>query len=194
LNPRNQSNTVPSETPSKTQATPILVKTGEKTVETTPVTHAKLSEQQLTIAQWLWRALGGFAYGWVWSSLVCLAWVAIPIESKGDMDLAKIPKKDALVMVVLSSGMFASVPASFLGALIGTLVGTPSRVPVLDSSAKGAAWSAALGLAAGPLVGWIIWSAEPKSPTWIWTGLGLSVPAGLVGGWLGGRVRSHAHK
>jgi hypothetical protein len=159
-------------------------------VDTTTAVKSSFQER-LTLVQWLWRALGGFVYGCVWSSLVCLAWVAIPIESKGDMeDLAKLPKKDALLMVVLSAGMFASVPASFLGALIGTLVGTPSRVPVLDSSAKGAAWSAALGLATGPLVGWIIWSAEPKSPTWMWTGLGLSVPAGLIGGWLGGRARS----
>jgi hypothetical protein len=147
-------------------------------------------EEQLTVKQWAWRAIGGLAYAFVWSSLVCVAWVAIPLESKGDMDLARIPKKDALLMVVLSAGMFASVPASFLGSLVGTLVGAPSRIPVLDGSVKGAAWSAALGLVAGSLVGWIIWMIDPMSPTWIWTAMGLSVPAGLVGGWLGGRARS----
>jgi hypothetical protein len=156
------------------------------------VAKANAAGARISAAQWLGRAAAGLALGWVWSSLLCLGWVGLAAAAYGGFDRALSQLKDESWAPVALAGFFASASASFLGGLVGPVAAARSRRFVLGSSAWVGAWGAALGLAIGLFVGWAVGQPEPGSRAWAYAALGLSVPAGLAGGWLGGRAKSRA--
>jgi len=135
---------------------------------------------------WIRRGAGGLVFGWIWSSLVSLAWVGLAVAAYGDLDLALRRLKGEPWAAIPMTGLFGSVPASLLGGLIGPLVGGSSRRSILNNSARGAAWATALGAVAGLLVGRLVTRVLPDRRLVAYLGLGVSVPAGLIGGCLGG--------
>jgi hypothetical protein len=137
---------------------------------------------------WLRRGAIGLVLAWIWSSLVCLAWVGLAAGAYGDLDLALRQLKAEPWLHIAIAGNFSSVLASALGGVIGPLVVGNPRRSVLNSSARGGAWAAALGTAGGLFVGWLLGPLLPDQRMVVYVALGLSVPAGLVGGWLGGRA------
>jgi hypothetical protein len=146
---------------------------------------------QLTLDQWLGRGVAGLGLGYLWACVVALGWVGLATVGYGTLDNALERLPDERWYPIALAGFFASVPASFLGGLVGPLsVGRPRRVrrPVLTGSACGSAISAVLGLASGLFVGWATWEPPPRSMLFIHLALAISVPTGLGGGWLGGRL------
>lgn len=134
--------------------------------------------------------MAGFGLGWIWSSVVSLGWVGLAAAAYGGLDTALDRLKGEPWAVVPFAGFFASVPASLLGGLAGPLAAGPAnrvRRPVLTSSACGAGVATVLSVIAGLLIGLIAWQSAPYSLVPVWAALGLSVPTGLFGGWLGGR-------
>lgn len=147
-------------------------------------------ESRRTVARWLGRALVGLGLGWVWSSVVGLAWIFLAAAAYGDLDRALDRLKGEPWAPIAFAGYFASAPAAWVGGLVGPLVpatGNRSLRPVLISSARGGGLGAALGAAAGLLSGWACLEYAPRSMLFVWVPLGLSAAAGLAGGWLGGR-------
>jgi hypothetical protein len=159
----------------------------------TPAVHSP--GERLTFWQWGGRALAGLGLGCIWSSLVSLAWIGFISAASGSLERALRQQKHEPWGVVLSVTFMATAVASFLGGLIGPLaLGAAGRMrrPVLSSSAWGGASGAVLGVAVGLLAGWASWEYAPRTLLCLLLPLGLSVPAGLLGGWLGGRVIARA--
>src|SRR5262245_31535858 len=98
------------------------------------------SGARITAAQWLGRAVAGLVLGWVWSSLVCLAWVGLAAAAYAGLDRALSQLKGEPWAPVALAGFFASASASFLGGLIGPLAAARPRRSVLGSSAWGGVW------------------------------------------------------
>jgi hypothetical protein len=154
------------------------------------------SVQRLTVAQWFQRAISGLLLGFIWASLVSFAWIGLAAAVYGGFDKALQEMKPSRWLWAALAGYYVSVPASFIGGLVGPLalgsLSTRVRQPVVSSSACGAGISAALGIIVGPWTGWFLWEYDPTSLVYIGVALGLSLPVGFLGGWLGGRALAAA--
>jgi hypothetical protein len=148
-------------------------------------------KERLTVREWVGRALWGLVLGFIWSSLICLAWVTLLSLVHGSLDRALEKQKRDPQSFLLVISYLAATPASFLGGLVGPLalgVAGRKRRLVLSSSAWGGAMGTVLSLAMGLPGAWVGWEYAPRTPLFLLLPLILGVPAGLLGGWLGGRV------
>jgi hypothetical protein len=142
--------------------------------------------------RWFGRVIAGIFWGWVWSSLVIGGWLGLAAAAYGDISQA------SEILMHKAWGRYAvnAFGASMLGSYVGGFVGPLSigaascrvRRPVLLSSIFGAAYGAAVGAVAGCVTEWIGQRYDPRSMLGFWMALGVSLPVGLLGGWLGGRA------
>jgi hypothetical protein len=140
----------------------------------------------------LGRVVAGFALGWHWSSLVLLAWLLVAMAvGKPDMPLDGLKDKPWSPYVI--PAILASSFAAWVGSTITPVLVGPTRFarPVFASAAVGALAAAAWMTLVGTFVGRIIWQFDPTSPWLLTFPLALSVPLGLLCGWVVARMIAH---
>jgi hypothetical protein len=161
-----------------------------------PYASRHISERErrprLTAAQWLARVIAGLFWGWVWSGVVIGAWLGLAALSFGDISHAS----EAMLGKVWEPYALSAVMASYLGSFVGGFVAPLSlgnsisrvRRPILLSSIFGAVFATVIGTTASSITEWISLRLAPHSTLDTWMALGISLPAGLLGGWLGSRA------
>jgi hypothetical protein len=147
--------------------------------------------QSMTVTEWFRRGIVGFLLGYVWTCLVSLVWAGLAMAVHGSFDKAlEVMKLNPWNQTAFASCL-TSMAASFFGGLIGPLalgsLSTGARPPLLRNSALGGGLGAGLGAIVGAVTGWLFWEHDPRSTSWMWVAVGLSLPIGVIGGWLGGR-------
>ncbi len=147
---------------------------------------------RLTPARWFERVIAGLFWGWVWSSLVIGGWLGLATVAYGDISRAsEIMMRKAWGQYAVTAFMVPML-GSFVGGFVGPLtIGAAStrvRRPVLLSSIFGAAFGAVIGTVAACATEWISQRCAPRSMLGMWIALGVSLPVGLLGVWLGGRA------
>jgi hypothetical protein len=147
---------------------------------------------RLSPAKWLERVIAGLFWGWVWSSLVGAGWVGLATAAYGDIGRASEAMMGKASAQFASSAFMVSVLGSFIGCLVGPLsIGASrSRIrrPILLSANFGGAFGAVIGTVAAFATEWIAELYAPQSMLAMWMAIGVSLPVGLLGGWLGGRA------
>jgi hypothetical protein len=146
----------------------------------------------LTLARWCERVIAGLFWGWVWSSLVGAGWVGLAAVAYGDIGRATEAMMGKAWAQFAWSAFMVSMLGSFIGCLVGPLsIGNaPTRVrrPILLSSNLGGAVGAVIGTVAACVTEWVSQRYAPRSMLGLWMAFGVSLPFGLLGGWLGGRA------
>jgi hypothetical protein len=136
--------------------------------------------------------VAGLFWAWVWSSLVIGGWLGLAVAAYGDISRATEAMMGKRWAMLADAAAMASTLGSFVGGLVGPLsIGAARcrvRRPVVLSSIFGAALAAAIGTLAGGVSEWISQQYDPRSMLGTWMALGVSLPVGLLGGWLGGRA------
>ena len=147
---------------------------------------------RLTPARWFERVIAGLFWGWVWISLVAAGWASLPAVAYGDNDRASDAMMGKAWAVFAFSAAMASMLGSFIGAVVGPLsIGAAStriRRPVVVSSLLGATFGAVIGAVAGCTAEWVSHLYDARSMLGMWMAIVVSLPAGLIGGWCGGRA------
>jgi hypothetical protein len=153
----------------------------------------------------------------MWYLIVSVAWLGLAVAVYGDLEKAlegtkTVPENRprpfqirflptperrpfSLPAECALSAYFASAYASFFGGLVAPLLLGPFtrvRRPILLSSACGGGLAAFIGMVVGPLIGCLGWALAPSSMFFMTAALGISLPVGLVCGWLCARIVNRA--
>jgi ABC-type Na+ efflux pump permease subunit len=147
---------------------------------------------RLTPARWFGRVLAALLWSWVCGNVVMAAWLSLAAMTYGDIAHAfEGMTRRSWAPFVMSAAM-SSILASYIGGFVGPIgIGaTASRVrrPVLLSSVCGAAFAALIAAVAAVPAAWICAQFAPRSMLGMNVVIGLSLPVGALGGWLGARV------
>ncbi len=147
---------------------------------------------RLTLAKWFERVIAGLIWGWIWGSLVIAAWLGLAVAAYGDISRASEVMKTKEWAPFALTAMMGSVLGSYVGGFVAPLsIGAATcrvRRPVLRSSFYGAALGAVIGAMGAAVAEWFCVRYAPRSMLGMKVSLGLSLPVGVVAGWLGGRA------
>jgi hypothetical protein len=136
------------------------------------------------------REVAGFCLGWVWSSVISLLWLGLAAAWYGGLESALERLKDEPWIPIVGGGYFVSALGSWVGGMIGAVVaGFPrgDRRSVFSSSGRGAAFGGLIGAVVGLIAGWVCCDFGHRSTMYQVVVFGLSLPVGLLAGWLGGQ-------
>jgi len=141
-------------------------------------------DSQMILRQWFGRAIHGFVWACIWSSLVAFGWVSNAVTTHGSLDKAIDAMKLKPSTLIWLGAYLATAPASFLGGWLGPmLLGKSSlREPVIQSSAFGAAIATFLALILGVAAGWTASTFSSPPQLFVHESLGLGTLAGVCGG------------
>ena len=147
---------------------------------------------RLTPARSFKRVIAALFWGWVWSSLVAAGWAILPAVAYRDIGRAtELMMGKAWAQLAYSAAM-TSMLGSFIGAFVGPLaIGAAStrvRRSVVPSSLLGAMSAAVIGAIAGCAAEWVSQLYDPRSMLGMYMAIVVTLPAGLFGGWYGGRA------
>lgn len=148
----------------------------------------------VTFSKRLGRAVLGFCLGWVWCSILSLAWLGVAAIWYGGIELALSKIKDEIWATIAFCGYFGAAAGSWVASTVApfSLGGCRLRWPIRTSSFLGGIVGGIIGTLAGVLIGWHADSGADGSKSAAELAINLGIFGGAVMGVVIGRWLTHS--